>query len=365
MSRTDDEVDVSSYNPAHPSSSATMPNPSDDPPSRDDFAAHPHDSLVQRFLTRPEIAAVQLRVALPPALTALFDWPTLRIASGTYIDPKLRPRRGDILYAVDLIDTHRPVLVYVLLEHQSTPQRLMAFRLLQYACRLWERYEREQPSPVETLPLVIPLVLYQGADGWTGPRRLSELLDVPSELRAVFPSPIELSFEVDELTASVRDDALATSRAVALLELTRTFLRLAYAPDQITLERIAALVPLLDVVLRDFGEEDLQALLTYVLSAFGPESPLRDILYETASQETREVFATIRDEYIAEGVAKGEAKGEAMGMATLLLRLLDQRKLPLTVEIEHQVSSCQDPEQLQRWFDRALHAPRIEDVFGD
>lgn len=258
-----------------------------DPPSREDFAAHPHDSLVQRFLTRPEVAAIQLRVALPPALTAHFDWPTLRIASGTYIDPKLRPRRGDILYAVDLLDTHRPAFIYVLLEHQSTSQRLMAFRLLQYACRLWERYVHAQPTPVEWLPLVIPLVLYQGPGGWTAPRRLSELLDVPPALLAACPSPIEL--------------------------------------------------------------------------AFGPESPLRDILYETASPETREVFTSYRDHDRAEARAEGEAKG----MAAMLLRLLDQRGLPLPLELAHQVSHCQDPAQLQRWFDRAVQAARIEDVFAD
>lgn len=52
-------------------------------------------------------------------------------------------------------------------------------------------------------------------------------------------------------------------------------------------------------------------------------------------------------------------------MTVLLLRLLDQRNLPLTVELDHQVRHCQDPERLQRWFDRALAASRIEDVFAD
>lgn len=119
------------------------------------------------------------------------------------------------------------------MEHQSTPQRMMAFRLLQYACRLWERYEHE--------------------------------------------------------------------------------------------------------------------------------SPLRDMLYQAASQETRAVFATIREEYIAEG----EARGHLQGMTTMFLHLLDQRGLPITVEVEQQVARCQDDAQLQRWFDRALVATRIEDVFAD
>jgi hypothetical protein len=85
-------------------------------------------------------------------------------------------------------------------------------------------------------------VLYQGADGWSEPRRLSELLDAPPDFLAAFPSPIELTFEVDELTASVRDDALATTRGVALVELLRAFLRFSSAPEQITPERVAPLV---------------------------------------------------------------------------------------------------------------------------
>lgn len=119
--------------------------------------------------------------------------------------------------------------------------------------------------------------------------------------------------------------------------------------------------PLCEQVLRDFGENDLQALLTYVVSAFGPDSPLRDMLYQAASRETRAVFATLREEYIAEG----EAKGRLQGMTKMFLHLLDQRGLPVTLEIEQQVSSCRNDAQLQRWFDRALVATRIEDVFGD
>lgn len=71
----------------------------------------------------------------------------------------------------------------------------------------------------------------EGPDGWTEPRRLSALLDAPADLLATYPSPIELTFEVDALTASVRDDALSTSRAVALMELTRTFLVRPRAPS--------------------------------------------------------------------------------------------------------------------------------------
>lgn len=42
-----------------------------------------------------------------------------------------------------------------------------------------------------TVPMVVTILLYQGPTGWILPRRLSESLDVPPELLAVFPSPVE------------------------------------------------------------------------------------------------------------------------------------------------------------------------------
>lgn len=324
-----------------------------------EIAAHPHDGLVKRFLTRPEAAAVQLRVALPPALVDRLDWPSLRVVPGSYVDPKLRPRHSDILYAVELADTGQTAFVYVVMEHQSTPQRIMAWRLLQYACRVWERFEREHAGRIESLPLLVPLVLYQGPGGWTEPRCLSELLDVPPSLADVFPSPIELTFAVDELTASVASDAHTRDRAVALVEALRTLLHLARAPEEITEARVAALAPLLELVGRAWSIEDLQAILTYVVSAFERRSPLRDILYAAASQETRAVFATIRDEYIAEGKAEGLREGASL----MLLRLLERRGFEITVEVQERVLSCEQQERLQQWFDRALEAHGLDEVF--
>ncbi|MCX4240772.1 Rpn family recombination-promoting nuclease/putative transposase [Paraliomyxa miuraensis] len=350
-------------------------------PEHPDIVTHPHDGLVKRFLERPEVAAVQLRTVLPPALVSRLDWSSLRHVPGSYIDPKLRPRHSDILYSIALARSDpgpelgsdpttadaeadptlpRTVLVYVLMEHQSSPQRMMAWRLLQYACRVWERYERQHPKTIESLPLLVPLLLYQGADGWAEPRRLSELLDVPPELLAEFPAPIELSFTIDELTAPVADSQ-ARARAVALTQALRTLLYLAFHPEEITEERLAPLSPLLDTVGREWCTEDLQACLTYVLSAFGSDSRLRDILYAAASQETRKVFVSLADKLKTEGRTEGRTEG----MEQMLVRLLERRGLPITTEVQSRITACTDQERLQRWFDRAIEARTLDEVFSD
>lgn len=140
----------------------------------EDIAHHPHDGLVKRIFTKPEAAAVELRQALPPALAKYLDWDTLHVESGSFIDPKLKPSHNDILYSIALRDSERRVLVYVVMEHQSTPDRMMAVRFLSYVGDVYERY-LGQHKGTETIPLLVPLLLYQGPEGWTMPRRLSEL----------------------------------------------------------------------------------------------------------------------------------------------------------------------------------------------
>jgi predicted transposase YdaD len=45
--------------------------------------------------------------------------------------------------------------VYVLLEHQSSPDGLMAFRMLRYVVRIWDEFLRIVPSVATTDPEVV------------------------------------------------------------------------------------------------------------------------------------------------------------------------------------------------------------------
>ena len=52
-----------------------------------------------------------------------------------------------------------PAWLYVLLEHQSTPDRWLRLRLLKYSIRIRERDRRQHPNEEQLRPIV-PLVLY-------------------------------------------------------------------------------------------------------------------------------------------------------------------------------------------------------------
>ena len=358
-------------------------------PYDEEIAHHPHDGLVKRIFTKPEAAAVELRQALSPALTGRLDFSTLRVEPGSFVDPNLKPRHSDILYAVDLRSTGRPVMVYVLMEHQSSPDRMMAARFLGYASQVYDRYQSNNEG-TQTLPLLVPLLLYQGPHGWTMPRRLSDLFDIPDELRAVFPPPIELVFGVDDLATSlvgerVSRDQLARDRGLALAEAVRTLLWLAHHEEDGASPRIQRLEGCLEIVGDRWGHDELLALITYVLSVFEPDAPLRGILAESANPETRHLYTTMRDEFVAKGRAEGHAQGRvegrmegrvegrvegraegrAIGMAQMVERLLSAKDLPLSDELRGRLRECQDEALLQRWFDRAFTATTLANVFGD
>jgi predicted transposase/invertase (TIGR01784 family) len=95
----------------------------------------PHDRFFRRVFSDPEHAAGELRTVLPAALVARLDWPSLRLLPATFVDPALAELRADLLFSASV--GGREVLVYVLLEHQSSVEPFMPLRLLGYQVRIW------------------------------------------------------------------------------------------------------------------------------------------------------------------------------------------------------------------------------------
>jgi predicted transposase/invertase (TIGR01784 family) len=99
----------------------------------------PHDTFVRHTFDHPENAAAELRAVLPEHVVSQVDWPSLRVESSSVVDSDLRETESDLLFSARLRGGH-PLLLYVLLEHQSSVDRWMALRMLRYVVRLLERW---------------------------------------------------------------------------------------------------------------------------------------------------------------------------------------------------------------------------------
>lgn len=116
----------------------------------------PHDATFRQFLTQPDIARDFMELHLPAELRAICDLSTLKLESGSFVEDDLRQYFSDVLYS--LKTTAGDGYIHVLVEHQSTPDKHMAFRLIRYAVAAMQRHRRQGIK----LPLVIPVLFYTG-----------------------------------------------------------------------------------------------------------------------------------------------------------------------------------------------------------
>lgn len=105
------------------------------------------------------------------------DFTTLKRVNASFVSSDLKGREGDLLWKLHLRDG-RAVYVYLLIEHQSRVDRFMAVRLMAYVSLLYQALIKEgELTPEGRLPLVIPLVLYNGEPEWWAPRELYDLIE--------------------------------------------------------------------------------------------------------------------------------------------------------------------------------------------
>ena len=118
------------------------------------YAPTPHDAVFKTFLSHPRTARLY---GAASAARAAGDLPTLRLESGSVVEDDLRSCYSDMLYS--LKTAKGDGYVHVLIEHQSSPDRHMAFRLMRYAAAAMQR---QLDGGHKTLPQVIPVLFYQG-----------------------------------------------------------------------------------------------------------------------------------------------------------------------------------------------------------
>ncbi|NXZ90040.1 Rpn family recombination-promoting nuclease/putative transposase [Serratia fonticola] len=118
----------------------------------------PHDLAFKQFLTHPDTARDFMQLHLPVELQAICDFSTLKLESGSFVEENLRPYFSDVLYSLKTT-ADDDGYIHVLIEHQSSPDRHMAFRLLRYAVAAMQRH---LDIGHKKLPLVIPVLFYTG-----------------------------------------------------------------------------------------------------------------------------------------------------------------------------------------------------------
>jgi hypothetical protein len=224
------------------------------------------------------------------------------------------------------------------------------------------------------LPLVIPVVLYNGSGEWPAALELSELierLDPSAEpyvprLRYRLIHEAKVPLNLLEASDSPVADLFRMERSTDWKEVVRGFDRLRqHVGDDESLRRTFAewivkeVFPRLDVPLDQTPER---------LSLEGVETMLAERIDEwnrkLAEENLQKGRLEGRQEGLQKGFLKGRQEGRKEGEAHALLRLLEKKFGAPSRRTQRRITEA-ELERLSEWFDRALTAEKLEDVFGD
>jgi len=334
-----------------------------------------------------ENARSHLGAVLPERVASALDLARLEAAPTRMVDAVLSGRTKDLLFRVPVLGGASFAYIFVLLEHQSSVDRRMAWRLLRYMVRAWDFWVKDA-APTARFPPIIPLVLYHGDRRWTAPRDFAELLALPDALseEPLLCQP-SLRYAVQDLS-QVSEGEL---RGRAMVQMALLLMRRAHTGDLLSqLERWA---DVMQQVLTSSGLDGLGALVTYMMEVERePRTPQEwRTAIETALKdhpETREHIMGLanwlrqqgREQGREEGIQIGEQRGRQEGRQAglqegvqigmqrerqaLLVRFLTQRFGSVSDDERARISQA-DAEQVQGWIDRLFTAGSVAEVLGE
>lgn len=315
------------------------------------MSMQPHDRLVRWAFAHPETAAAAFRGVLPPALVARVRWSSLQQISGTFVDPTETNRHSDLLFSARLRRGEEPLLLYLLFEHQSGPDRWMAVRMARYALRAQDRWLSQSPR-ARKLPWVIPLVLYHGRSRWTAATDYRDLLALPALPEAELLAPT-FPYRLLDLSQVCEQDL----RLDALGLLVTRLLRHAWERD--LWARLPQWGPVLAQVFEQRGLRALEAVFRYIteVSDARPGEEVRRwiaVSLGPAAEESMKSWAQQeRDE--------GRQEGRKEGRQELFVQVLRRRFGSLSADLEARVLRA-GPADLDRWLDGLFNASSPDEL---
>ncbi|WP_342226358.1 Rpn family recombination-promoting nuclease/putative transposase [Rickettsia endosymbiont of Urophora cardui] len=269
-----------------------------------------HDALIRKALENPIVAKEFFEMHLPKEIKAMFSSHTLKMEKESFVEADLKNSISDILFSAKFKDNTG--YLWILLEHQSTPDHFMAFRLFKYMMDIIGRHLTLKPN-CKHLPLVYPLVFYNGKKQYNAPKNIWDLCQHKELMQDIWTK--------DHQVINVHDIPDEELKKKAWAGILQFFMKHIHERD--LLKRwyeVAELLP--ELAKLNIGIDYLELILTYTLIKIekSDKIELEKILKSRLNTEQGEKLMTSlahhwKEEGIQQGMQIGEAKGMQIGEA--------------------------------------------------
>jgi recombination-promoting nuclease RpnB len=118
----------------------------------------PHDKFFRAAMGHKSVAIDFFKGNLPIKIQQSLNMNSLALIQQSYIDNKLQETISDLVFSCELAD--KPAYLTLLVEHQSSSDPMMPFRVHHYIFGMLHSYRKQHPKKL--LPAVYAVVFYHG-----------------------------------------------------------------------------------------------------------------------------------------------------------------------------------------------------------
>ena len=319
-------------------------------------------------------------------LVDYLDFEKLVELNRSFITGTLRELESDIVFSVPFKtgeDTEE-LLIYILLEHQSTVDPLMAFRLLFYMCQIWDEQRRDLesakvPRSEWWLRPILPIVYYTGSQKWHTPLSLTTSMEMPTILERFVPSFETLFLGVKDTDTA---DLTKTDHPLGWL---LTVLQQEHADKNVMLDALQRALSHIQQLEPIDAAQYRNAILylCHLIFFRRPENERHDLLElvntYTHNEEVRNMVLTSAEvlieqgkvegieqgkvEGIEQGKVEGKVEGEIRAKQDSILTLL-RLQFPDVSDavVIKQITEINDLSRLDTLFEQVYNAATLDDV---
>ena len=305
-----------------------------------------HDVFFKKSMSYPEIAHEFFKSYLPAEVLDIVDLSTLKQENSSALSNELGEGVSDILYSVKFGEGQG--YISLLLEQQSTIDKLITFRIQKYMLRLCDEHLRKHPRA--KLPLIYPIIFYSGNKKYTAPKSFYELFEDKKLAKSFFTEPVKV-IDVHD----IKDEALKERYLDTMLYLMRHI----YAKD--ILKYIAKKLLNFEIIAKN-NFSYLEDMLKYIIEKGETESTdkLLSVFQEIVPQEKKGNIMTIAERIArsgpiaeslrAEGEISGMKKGKLEGKLEIAKKMLTSSKLDVKAISEITELSVEELKKLNNFI---------------
>jgi predicted transposase/invertase (TIGR01784 family) len=272
----------------------------------------PHYRILRSTMSQPQVIKEFFSNYLPANIKKEIDMDSIQLQKDSFVDDKLRMQITDLLYTAQF--GQRQGYLYLLVEHQSTPDKLMPYRLLKYKLSIMDHHLKTTND--KQLPIIYPLIFYSGKRPYNHSTNIFDLFGNQKQLAEdILYKPYQL---LD--LKQIPDDKLKAQLWFGVLG---RIMKHIYSKN--VLPYFQGIMPELKIIADQGNNDYTYSIITYLFEA--GEIPDQSEFIETVKtglSVNEEKIMTLAQQYESRGEARGKAEGKEEVLRQMTINMLNR-----------------------------------------